>query len=561
MATKSKAYGRIIIISMALAALSACGSRNYTYDEAYKRVADLAKSLRPLEKTARITDLVDTSGKANLADHLPAIDTFPMAVDPERTQDAVVAEVLCSTEKSGSGRDGWMVEVATQFNEAKVRLPSGKSAKIAIRKIDSGTASQFFISGKYPDAGYSPSNELWIKMIQNAGLDVEVLAPRLVGNIAGIVMKKAIHAQMQKLYTTVDFKAIVDATVKGSLFMGYTNPFASSTGLNFLQTVLVSFANGDEGRALEPGAVSAFEAFQKGVPFVSLTTIQMRESVESNGSLDAFVLERQSYEGLKARDDYVFIPFGIRHDNPLAAIGRMGAEERKVLALFADFAKDASHQQLASDYGFNMLNEYAGTYKAPAGDFLAKAQILWKEKKDSGRPIVAVFVADVSGSMGGDRIDRLREALRAGSKFISAGNSIGLVSFSDEVTKLLPIRPFDARQTAEFSAAVDSLQANGSTALYDALIVAEDMVAQASSLVPDSKPMIILLSDGEPTAGMNFNRVDDLLIAMRIPIYTISYAGDVEVLKELSRMNEAAALKSDENDIAYQMGSLLNAEM
>ncbi len=561
MATNRKICTRLLVLALTAVALYACGPRNYTIEEAQKRVGELSKSLRPQEKTARITDLVDTSGKASLADHLPAIETFPLVVDPELNSSVVVAEILCSTEKSGSGRDGWMVEVATQFNDANVRLPSGKTAKISIRKIDSGTASQFFISGKYAAAGYSPSNELWIKMIQNAGLDVEIVSPRLVGNIAGIVMKKAIHEQMKKLYSTVDFKAIVDATVKGSLFMGYTNPFASSTGINFLQTVLISFANGDEAKALEPGAVSAFEAFQKGVPFVSLTTIQMRESVESNGSLDAFVLERQSYEGLKQRDDYIFIPFGIRHDNPLAAIGAMGTEEKQALALFASFAGDAKHRQLASQYGFNLMDEYTGLFNAPTGEFLAKAQALWKEKKDSGRPIVAVFVADVSGSMSGDRIDRLREALHAGSKFISAGNSIGLVSFSDEVTKLLPIRPFDARQKAEFSAAVGSLEANGSTALYDALIVAEDMVSQASRQVPDSKPMIILLSDGEPTAGMDFNRVDDLLLAMKVPIYTISYAGDVEVLKVLSRMNEAAALKSDENDIAYQMGSLLNAEM
>ena len=37
--------------------------------------------------------------------------------------------------------------------------------------------------------------------------------------------------------------------------------------------------------------------------------------------LVAFVLERQSFEGLKQRDDYVFTPFGVRHDNPLAAVG------------------------------------------------------------------------------------------------------------------------------------------------------------------------------------------------------------------------------------------------
>ena len=38
--------------------------------------------------------------------------------------------------------------------------------------------------------------------------------------------------------------------------MGYTDPFASSTGLNFLVTVLQSFANGEETRMLSPDVVS-----------------------------------------------------------------------------------------------------------------------------------------------------------------------------------------------------------------------------------------------------------------------------------------------------------------
>lgn len=550
------------IAALGLALLAGCGEKTYTYDEAAKAAALLVRDrIAPRETTARITNLVGNDARADLAAHLPAIDTFPMVVEPGRGPNLVVAEIMSSTEKSGTGRDGWLVEAANAFNESGARLKGGKRAAVAVRKIDSGTAAQFLASGKYPAAGFSPSNSLWLSMIEAAGVKVDVVSPRLVGNVAGVVMKRTAREEMAERYSAVDFKAVVDATVKGGLFMGYTNPFASSTGLNFLQTVLLSFANGAEAKALDPGAVSAFEAFQKGVPFVAMTTIQMRESVEADGSLDAFVLERQSFEGLKQRDDYEFIPFGARHDNPLAAVGGLPAEEREVLALFAAFAAGQAMQALAGEYGFNRLDEYASPYPVPSGGFLSKAQALWKEKKDSGRPVVAVFVADVSGSMDGDRIKRLREALLAGSAFIAEGNSIGLVSFSDTVTKLLPVRPFTKRQKAEFTAAAAGLQAGGSTALYDALVVAEDMVLGAAKGAAGAKPLIILLSDGEPNSGLELGDVSGIIRALKAPIYTISYAGDVEVLKELSRMNEAAALKSDESDIAYQLGSLLNAEM
>ena len=74
--------------------------------------------------------------------------------------------------------------------------------------------------------------------------------------------------------------------------MGYTDPFVSSTGLNFLVTVLATLAQGDASRMLADDVVSAFTAFQRGVPFVALTTLQMRDSVQRDGSLEAFVMER-----------------------------------------------------------------------------------------------------------------------------------------------------------------------------------------------------------------------------------------------------------------------------
>ena len=37
-------------------------------------------------------------------------------VDPVAISDQTVAEIFASTEKSGSGTDGWMVEAAESFN-------------------------------------------------------------------------------------------------------------------------------------------------------------------------------------------------------------------------------------------------------------------------------------------------------------------------------------------------------------------------------------------------------------------------------------------------------------
>ena len=117
---------------------------------------------------------------------------------------------------------------------------------------------------------------------------------------------------------------------------GYTNPYQSSTGLNFLLTILNTFAEGDENEFLAPDVASAFEAFQQGVPFVAQTTLQMRDAAVNSGVLDALVMEHQSWVNVKGMGDYEFVPFGVRHDSPLYATPEADATEREVLTLFAE---------------------------------------------------------------------------------------------------------------------------------------------------------------------------------------------------------------------------------
>ena len=63
-----------------------------------------------------------------------------------------------------------------------------------------------------------------------------------VQNVAGIVMKDETAEELEATYGELTPEVLVDAVIAGDLVMGYTDPFASSTGLNFLLTVLDSIA-------------------------------------------------------------------------------------------------------------------------------------------------------------------------------------------------------------------------------------------------------------------------------------------------------------------------------
>ncbi len=365
-----------------------------SYADAEKDLAALRADIYAAEVPVGQVELI-TTGATSIEDTLPDIATFPMVVDPVADSQSVVAEIFASTEKSGSGTDGWMVEVAQQFNDSNRRTSSGKLARIAVRKIASGTAYEFIASRKYVPDAFSPSNDLWVEMARDQGARITPITDRLAGNVAGLVMKTAVADRLKAGKAQISVADLVNAAIQGKVVVGYTNPFASSTGLNFLVTVLQTFAKGEDSAMLTPDVASAFENFQKSVPFVALTTMQMRDSVEKDRSLEAFVLEYQTFvQTPSLRSGYVFIPFGFRHDNPLCAVGQVKPEKKEALDLFAKFAQESQAQKLATDYGFNPKMDWKAPFKLPSGKALIEAQKLWKQKKGR-RP------ADSGGVPGG----------------------------------------------------------------------------------------------------------------------------------------------------------------
>src|SRR5262249_17115755 len=267
---------------------------------------------------------VVTMAKPELHQTLPDISKYELVVNPPISANEVAVEIFASVEKAGQGFAGWMVEVANDFNRSNLRLRNGHIAKVKLRAMASGEAYQFIAAQKYLPDPYSPPHALWIQMLAARGIPLIPITERLLGNTAGIVMKERVQRTLQQKYGTVGVRQVIDAVTQGTMAMSYSDPFVGSTGLNFLVTVLATFAQGDTSLLLADDVVSAFTAFQRGVPFVALTTLQMRDSVQQDGSLEAFVMERAIFAKTPVfQSGYAFIPFGVRHDSPLYGIGAL----------------------------------------------------------------------------------------------------------------------------------------------------------------------------------------------------------------------------------------------
>lgn len=476
----------------------------------------------------------------DLYDELPEIDKYPLSVEGSGDVDI---EIFTSGEKAGKDNDSWLIDVASSFNSSDVKTSDGKTVSMSVRSVPSGTAADYIISGKYLPDLYTPSNTLFGEYAISNNGSLELYADRLVGNTAGILVKK------DSGYTTAD--EVIKAVQDNKITMGYTNPQTSATGLNLLLTLL---RGGDDN----------FTKFNANIPYVAYTTQQMRDSA-SNGTLDAMLSEYQAYiNDNNLTSMYDFIAFGVRHDNPVYICNKSGktAAELEGVKLVVDYCKSDEMQKIAAQKGFNANDDYTSAEEF-SGAQVTQGLKTYKKTKDNGKDIIAVFVADCSGSMDGDPMNQLKNSLTNGAQYINDNNYVGLVSYSNSVTIEVPIAQFDLNQRSYFQGTVNNLIASGGTASYDAVVVAVKMITEAKAQHPDAKCMLFLLSDGYANNGYSMDEITSALRTSGIPVYTIGYGDDADTgeLARLSGINEAASINADSDDIIYKIKSLFNSQL
>ena len=549
----------IMAVLVVLVFLGVYGVIQLTSDKASgerveKKMEKMVNRIDP-EGRSLVKGTVDLSGSTTLAEELPDISKYPMTLQGNGEIDI---EIFAAPEKAGEGTDGWMLEVAGKFNNEGYEI-GGRSVSVSIRSMSSGTGADYIASGKYLPQAFSPSSELWGELIKAQGQNVELVEKKLTGNVAGILVSQKVKKEIESKYGKLDFQTVVEATAAGKVAMGYTNPFYSSTGLNFLLQTLYTY---DKDNILSDTAIDGFAAFQKNVPFVSYTTQQMRDAA-SSGTLDGMVSEYQTYVNDKNLSNYEFIPFGARHDGPMYSVGDLNGDQEEALRMFTDYCMQEDMQKIAKEYGFNQMEDYTSQIPEVDGATIMEAQKLWKENKDNGTSITAVFVADISGSMDGEPLNQLKASLINAGQYIDEENSIGLVSFNSDVYIDLPINKFDLNQRSYFNGAVENLTALGGTATYNGITVGAKMLADAKKKDPNTKLVLFLLSDGQQNQGYNLSDVDGILKEYQIPVYSIAYGGeaDMEELKAVSGVNEATVIDADSDDVLYKLKNLFNAQM
>jgi len=123
-----------------------------------------------------------------------------------------------------------------------------------------------------------------------------------------------------------------------------------------------------------------------------------------------------------------------------------------------------------------------------------------------------VAVVDVSYSMHGPANDRGAEVARCFSKLdvvkhglrtalagMGDDDTFALVEFSSQARVLLPPARLGGAGRAAAGAAVDALAPQGATALWAGMRAGLDALRDATALDPGALPVLLLLTDGDPS--------------------------------------------------------------
>lgn len=129
-----------------------------------------------------------------------------------------------------------------------------------------------------------------------------------------------------------------------------------------------------------------------------------------------------------------------------------------------------------------------------------------------------VTVLDVSGSMQGDRIEKLKKAMEFVVKKLSPIDRLSIITFSKNANRLCPLRQINESSKVDITKLINNIAADGATNITDGLQKALQVLNERK--FKDGRSIgIMLMSDGEQNTGGDAAQVK----VSNVPVYTFGF--------------------------------------
>lgn len=200
------------------------------------------------------------------------------------------------------------------------------------------------------------------------------------------------------------------------------------------------------------------------------------------------------------------------HEHPMGIVNAdwTTPEQREAATVFVDYVLLPEQQEVIMSHGFRPVNpdvtlgfpfeeQFGVTAQGPTSvldvpdpEVILEVQESWALVKKQADVMLLI---DISGSMAQDnKLEQAKTAARTFLENMEAANRVGLTVFDTQTRVLVPLDNLEANRNQILSA-IDGLQPQGGTALYDALV----NVLDTMNAIEDSDRIrsVVFLSDGE----------------------------------------------------------------
>src|SRR5215471_10774032 len=504
----------------------------------------------------------------------------------------------------GSEKEKWITDVTTTFNREEHKTAGGKRIYVRAIPMGSGEAIDEVMDGRRQPHLISPASAAFIKL-GNAqsqskyGKDLIASTDNLVLSPVVIAMWKPMAEALgwgKKPIGWSDILALArnqkgwDAygyPQWGRFKFGHTHPQFSNSGLislfaevyaasgktGGLTTADVSkahtaeFLQGIERSVVHYGSSTGFfgrQMFSTGPQYLSAAVLYENMVIESysQSNLPFPVVAIYPKEGT------------FWSDHPIGIVERewVTPEHREAAKSYIQYLLQRPQQEKAIAFGFRPgsvdvplaapIDENHGvdpkepktTLEVPSVPVMDAILNLWQQKKKAAN---VVLVMDTSGSMNENhKIQNAREGARQLVSLLSNGDRLSLLPFNSKITwasqNLLIKTGRD-----ELSRTIDSLFAEGGTALYDSIDTAyQYLLAQNHDAEGDSILSVVVLTDGEDTESkMHLNELIDRIRfdgeTHTIHVFTIAYGKDAKksILGQIAATTQARSYEGTPENI------------
>ena len=418
------------------------------------------------------------------------------------------------------------------------------------------------------------SNSIWLYMLDNQYLTTDSKSIVIDPVVMGIEKSKA--EELGFVNKSVENKDLLNAIRDGKLKYVMSSVTKTNTGatayLSFLNTLAGSPEILTEEMLDDEKLGNDLKDFFKGVERVSGDEEYLLDMFK-NGDYNAMINYESSLIALnkelvaKGKEPlYLIYPTdGVAiNDMPFAYINNDSTNESKKekFTLVQNYLRSDDATSLMEKLGYRSwyggtkdnvdkstfnpewgidTTKYLKDMKYPSKKVMTKAFNLFIEKLR--KPTHVVFCLDVSGSMDGNGIGELREAMtyildyeQASKDMLQFSNKdkISIISFSGDF-KYLGTKY--GNDTASVIDTIDNLEVGGSTNIYDSSIAALKILKDEKS--DEYTRTVILMTDGMSNVGSyrdlsSYYRNNRL----NIPIYSITFGSSSErQLKELADLS------------------------